>query len=104
MGDRKTIEKRLGRARWDFKHNSEQNEKSLAKAAEYFELDPKNPDHRERLLYKLADVVFGPPGKKGRPMYSATAWRGRRLITLGKIYEEKKRKNPKLSDPKSPSS
>ena len=50
MGDRKTIQKRLVRARQRFdRPGSEQDEKSLAEAAEYFRLDPKNPIGRERL-------------------------------------------------------
>jgi hypothetical protein len=105
VGERRRIQKRLERARRRFdRPNSEQDEKSLAKAAEYFRLDPKNPLGRERLLYKLADVVFGPDGKRGRPKGSATSWgntlMGNRLVTLGRIYEKKKKQNPKLSDAK----
>jgi hypothetical protein len=80
--------------------NPEQNEKSLAGAAAEFGLDPKNPRDRERLLHILAEALFGAPGKKGRPRDSATAWPGPRPITLGKIYEKKKKQNPTLSDAK----
>ena len=96
MGNRKTMQKRLLRARWRLdRPGSEQNEMTLAKAAEYFRLDPKNPTERERLLYKLADVVFGPDGKRGRPKGSNTSWgntpRGNRLHILGQIYDQKKK-------------
>jgi hypothetical protein len=100
MGDRRRIQKRLERARYRFGWGDpEQDEKSLAKAAEFFGLDPNKPSERDRLLYKLAEVAFGPDGKKGRPWGSRTSW-GRRLITLGMIYDKKKLENPKLSDAK----
>lgn len=63
----------------------------MAAAAEYFKIKPDDP----RLLHLLADVVFG-HGKKGRPRGTKTSW-GSRLLTLGRIYDEKKNKNPKLS-------
>jgi hypothetical protein len=99
------MQKRLLRARYSFGRSaSEQAEKSLAKAAQYFQLDPKNPLGRERLLYKLADVVFGPDGKRGRPKGGTTSWgntpTGHRLLKLGEIYQQKKYENPKLSDAK----
>jgi hypothetical protein len=105
VGNRKTIQKRLERARYGFyglgrEQVEKQAEKSLAKAAEYFQLDPKNPTGRERLLYKLADVVFGPDGKKGRPKNTKTYWDSRRLCDLGAIYRKKRSENPKLSKAK----
>jgi hypothetical protein len=96
---RKKLEKRLerahGRVRWS---NYDQHEKSLVKAAKRFGLDPKNTHDRERLLYLLVDVVFGPDGKKGRPKNSKTFWHSGRLCDLGGIYRKKKFENPRLSD------
>ena len=98
MAVRKKLEKRLERAhrrvRWP---DYDQDEKSLAKAAERFGLDPKNTHDREKLLYLLADVVFGPDGKKGRPKYTKTYWTSSRLCTLGAIYRKKRSENPRLS-------
>ena len=99
MGDRKTMQKRLERARWRVDRDYSKHEAALTKAVEYFGLDPKDPEQRERLLYKLADALFGPPGQKGRPKNTMTSW-GRRLVKLGGIYEEKKNENPKLSNAK----
>ena len=99
MGDSKTMQKRLQRARWRVDWDCSKHEATLTKAAEYFGLDPKDAGQRERLLYKLADALFGPPGEKGRPKDTMTSW-GSRLVTLGGIYEEKKNENPKLSDAK----
>jgi len=96
---RKKLEKRLERAhrrvRWP---DYDQDEKSLAKAAERFGLDPKNTHDRERLLYLLVDVVFGPTVKKGPPKNSNTFWQSGRLCDLGGIYRKKKFENPRLSD------
>jgi hypothetical protein len=95
MGDRRTIQKRIERARW-FGSNK-QREEALAKAAEHYGLDPKNSVHREMLLLVLADVLFGSPGKKGRPKGTRTTWGNETLLDLGWIYEKTKRQNPKLS-------
>jgi hypothetical protein len=101
MGDRRTIEKRIQRARWVINRtNYRQYEAALNKAAEHFGLDLKDPDQCELLLYKLADVLFGPDGKKGRPKGSTTSWNTKRLSSLGEIYVEKKYENPMLSDAK----
>jgi hypothetical protein len=100
MGDRRTIEKRIQRAWRINRSNYRQHEAALNKAAERFGLDLKDADQCELLLYKLADVLFGPDGKKGRPTGSSTSWNSTRLRSLGAIYEEKRYENPKLSDAK----
>jgi len=64
VGDSKTMQKRLQRARWRVDWDCSKHEATLTKAAEYFGLDPKDAGQRERLLYKLADALFGPPGKR----------------------------------------
>ncbi|MFZ2080309.1 MAG: hypothetical protein WAV38_27400 [Xanthobacteraceae bacterium] len=94
MGARKTIQRRLGRIRW-----AKLNPGSVAKAAEFLRLDPNDAGQREKLLHLLAEAIFGPPGKGGRPRGTQTSW-GNRLFLLGRIYEKKKRENPKLSDAK----
>jgi hypothetical protein len=71
----------------------------VAVAAAGFGLDPNVPSQREKLLHILAEAIFA-PGKKGRPRESLTAWPSSRLITLGRIYEKTKKKNPRLSDAK----
>jgi hypothetical protein len=100
MGDRRAIQKRLDKARYRFYR---QEPESVAAAAKHFRLDPNDARQREKLLWLLADVVFG-RGKKGRPKGSSTSWgatrRGNRLVILGEIYDRKKRVNPKLSDTK----
>lgn len=98
MGDRKTIQKRLESVRWRVGRGYDREPEALAAAARYYGLDAKDPRQRETLLYVLADALFE-SRKKGRPRGTRTSW-GRRLITLGGIYKEKKYKNPKLSDAK----
>jgi len=95
VGDRKTIQKRLDKARYGF---YQQEPESVAIAAKRLGLDLNDARQREKLLWLLAEVVFG-QGKKGRPWGSRTSW-GHRLVSLGRIYDEKKYKNPKLSDAK----
>jgi hypothetical protein len=96
VGDRRTIQKRLDKARYRF---YQQEPESVAAAAKHFELDPNDARQREKLLWLLADVVFG-RGKKGRPKGSSTSWDSKRLCSLAAIYAEKKYENPKLSDAK----
>jgi hypothetical protein len=98
VGDRKTIKKRLESVRWRARSGYGREPASVAAAARYYGLDPKNPRQRETLFYILADAIFD-SRKRGRPWGSKTSW-GQRLITLGEIYREKKYKNPKLSDAK----
>jgi hypothetical protein len=93
VGDRKRIRRRLNGARW------QPDPKWVAVAAAEFRLDPKNPRDRERLLHILAHAIFA-PGMKGRPKDTTTAWPSSRLITLGEIYERKKKQHPRLSDAK----
>jgi hypothetical protein len=95
MGDRRTIQKRLDKARYRFYHSEPE---SVAAAAKHFGVDPNDARQREKLLWLLADIVFG-RGKKGRPRGSRTSW-GHRLVTLGGLYREKKYENPKLTDAK----
>jgi hypothetical protein len=96
VGDRKVIKKRLNKARfssWDYKRRTE----SLAEAARFFRLDLNDVRQREKLLYLLADIVFG-RGKKGRPRGSKSSWNLIRLGDLGQIYEEMRRQRPNDSD------
>jgi len=93
MGDRKRMQRRLNGARW------RPDPKWVAVAAAKVGLDPNNPSQREELLHILAHAVFA-PGKKGRPKDTTTGWPSQRLITLGEIYEKKKKQNPRLSDAK----
>jgi hypothetical protein len=95
VGDRRTIQKRLDKARYRFYPREPE---SVAAAAKHFGLDPNDARQREKLLWLLADVAFG-RGKKGRPKGSKTSW-GSRFLTLGGIYAQKKYKNPNLSDAK----
>jgi hypothetical protein len=96
VADRKTIQKRLNNARLQYYLREPE---SVARAAKAFGLDPNDVSQREQLLYKLADVFFGAPGKKGRPKGSRTSW-GKRLIALGRLCNEIKDESPKLSDAK----
>jgi hypothetical protein len=98
VGDRKTIKKRLESVRWLARFGYRREPASVAAAARYYGLDPKNPRQRETLFYMLADAIFE-SRKRGRPKGSRTSW-GHRLVILGDIYKEKKYKNPKLSDAK----
>jgi hypothetical protein len=66
MGDRRTIEKRIQRTWRINRSNYRQHEAALNKAAERFGLDLKDADQCELLLYKLANALFGPDGKKGQ--------------------------------------
>jgi len=95
VGERKRIEKRLDKAS---RHFYQREPESVAVAAKRFGLDSKDARQREKLLWVLADVVFG-RGKRGRPKGSKTSW-GRRLFILGEIYQQKKNENPKPSDAK----
>jgi hypothetical protein len=99
VSSRKEIGKRLDKMRnyrwWVY----EREPKSVAAAAQCFRLDLHDARQRETLLYLLADVIFGPPAKKGRRKGSKTSW-GSRLLTLGGLYGEMKYENPKLSDAK----
>jgi hypothetical protein len=99
VGDGKTIQKRLERTRRRARYGYRGEPEALAAAARYYGLDPKDPRQRETLLYALADALFE-SRKRGRPKDSATAWDGRRLVTLGEIYVKKKKQYPRLSDAK----
>jgi len=94
VGDRKTIHKRLNRARQQYYRCDPE---SVARAAQHFKLDPNDARQRDELLSKLADVVFG-SAKRGRRRGSKTAWGVGRLTLLGTLYYAEQYENPKLTD------
>jgi hypothetical protein len=76
----------------------ESDPQSLEKAAKFFGLDHTRSRDLSVLAYILADIIFGSRArgrKKGDKV-----WNDFRLRALGHVYEEVKRRNPKLSDTK----
>jgi hypothetical protein len=87
---RKTLERRLQSLRWGFTGQQLSPPKSLDAAGQYFRLDLKDPDHRERLLFILAEAVFG-KGRAGRPKGRhgpSGGWNVRKLDRLGLLYNK----------------
>jgi hypothetical protein len=78
---------------------AKKNTPALLNAAKQFDLDLANPIERAVLLRVLADLLFGPRRKKGRPLHSKK-WTGTRLSQLARDCEEVKKDRPKLSDAK----
>ena len=69
---------------------------ALVEAARFFELDLYSPMDRAILLRVLADILFRPRRKRGRPPNSKK-WTATRLSQLACDCEEVKRGRPKLS-------
>jgi len=71
---------------------------ALSRAEKHFGLDSKHDQDRLRLLYILADIVFG-VGRPGRPRDSKK-WASDRLVQLHEDHIEVKKDLPKLSNGK----
>jgi hypothetical protein len=68
---------------------------ALKKAAVTFDLDLKNPQHRQRLLCVLAHLVFA-DGKRGRPR-NTWKWDGQLEWHLGKCFYELRQEQPSIT-------
>jgi hypothetical protein len=84
VGDRKTIQKRLNNARLQYYLREPE---SVARAAKAFGLDPNDVSQREQLLYKLADVFFGPPAR--RAVQRVAEHRGVKGLLLSGVFATK---------------
>jgi hypothetical protein len=71
---------------------------ALSSAEKHFGLDSNDDQDRLRLLYILADIVFG-VGRRGRPRDSKK-WASDRLVQLHEDHIEVKKDLPKLSNSK----